>query len=153
MQQGNLQDQQISSERRIIRHTNQSHKSCRRRRITWFLFCLPGTTLVDISRIVNIRHIPTDWLSHSNRLAYRMVENRFWLLLQDRLRSLGVMNNRHVLPINICGATQGHTHHYQLVAEATTGLNPILRRNKLSSKDTSLHSWLTPGEPHNWRHV
>jgi hypothetical protein len=41
--------QQTSSERRIIRQTVQSHRSCQRRRIKWFHVCPPGTTLVQIS--------------------------------------------------------------------------------------------------------
>jgi hypothetical protein len=90
----------------------------------------------NISRIVNRGHMPNNLLSHSRRLVYCMISNRVLLLLQDRLRPLGVVNNIHVVSIHICGATQGHAHHSQLVAEATTGFNPILHCNTLSSKNT-----------------
>jgi hypothetical protein len=107
----------------------------------------------NVSRIVNRGNMPNDWVSHISRLAYRMVASGVWLLLQDRLRPLGVVNNRHAVPIDTCESTQGHTHHSQLVAEAMTGLNPILHHNRLSSKDTWLHSCMMLGEHHNWRHV
>jgi hypothetical protein len=89
----------------------------------------------NISRIFNRGHMPNNLLSHSRRLVYYMISNRVLLLLQDRPRPLGVVNNRHAVSINICGANQGHSHHSQLVAEATTCFNPIIHCNTLSSKD------------------
>jgi hypothetical protein len=153
MQQGNPQDQQTPSERRIIIHTVQSHRSYRMRRVKWFHFFPPGTTLVHISAGLSTEGTCPIINSHGSRLTYCMIENRVWLLLQYILWPMGVVNNTHIVPIHICGANQGHTHHSQLLAEATTGINPIIHWYILRSKDTWLHSWLTLGAPHNWRHI
>ena len=99
-----------------------------------FRFCPPGATF-----IIMHRYVTGQTFSHSDGLTHRVVTHRSRLLLEHRLRSLSVMDNGHVITIDVRWPWQRHTHHPKFVADSSHGLHsssqriqPQIRRSQSS---------------------
>ena len=74
-------------------------------------------------------------------------------LLQRRFGMLGVVNNRHVITVNVGWAHKLHSHQSQFVAKASQSFHTLFYGHEFGSKDASLNSGLFLREPDDGRHI
>ncbi len=74
-------------------------------------------------------------------------------LLQYWLRTLSIVNNWHVVTVNVRGAGQRDSHHSELVPYASQRFHPLLHGNKFGTKHISLDGGLFLGVPIDWSHI
>ena len=65
----------------------------------------------EVSKILQGRHVSRKALLHCHGFTNEMIADAIGFLSQDRLRLQGVINDRHVVPINISGASNSDTYH------------------------------------------
>ena len=90
-------------------------------------------------------------LTHHNKLANSVISNRVTLLLQSVLRMLSIINDWHVVPINIWWARNQYSYNPQLIPYSLEGFHDNLHGHKLRPKHRHLYRGLILGEPLNRR--
>jgi hypothetical protein len=69
----------------------------------------------EISWVVVRQHMPSEAFIHRNRFSHCVITNTVRFLFQCGFRTLGVVNDQHVVPVEIRRARQWHTHHAQFI--------------------------------------
>ena len=100
-----------------------------------------------ITKVKVSRNLISEWLNHYNRLPHCMIENRVVFLPQDWLQSLSIINNRHVITVNIGQPSHWHTHYSNIVSESMEWIHSGIYCYKLRSKDRDLDSWFLLRQP------
>ena len=107
----------------------------------------------NVSGIVVSRNVTSERFAHRDRFSYGVVTYRVRLLFQSRFGSLHIVNNRHVITVNIGRVWNLNSHHAQLVAKTTERFHALLHCNKLRAKDTGFNRSLLLREPDDRCHI
>ena len=92
-----------------------------------------------ISNIILSGNLRSEWFTHCNILPHCMIENGVVFLPQDWLQSLSIINNRHVITVNIGWSSQWHTHHSKIIYDSTEWFNSSIHWYKLIPKEGYLN--------------
>jgi hypothetical protein len=74
-------------------------------------------------------------LAHGNQLLDCMIVNQVALFFEHGFRLLHVVDNQHIVDVNVGGTRDPHIHHAQFLLQSPQQLHPNFHCYKLSSKD------------------
>ena len=99
----------------------------------------------EVSPVKQGRDMSRQTFFHCDSFPHEEIANTARLLLQTRFRPGGVVDDRHVVTVNIGGSVHRDTHHAQLVPDAAQGFDALLHGNKLHANDSAFNSGLFLG--------
>ena len=106
-----------------------------------------------VSTVLRCGDVSSQGSSHCYQFTHSVVTDQVRLLPQIRLWALCIMDNWHIIIIDICWTTYSHTHHPKLVVYSTHSFHPLLHCHKLCSKQRGFYRCLHLGKPVHKRRI